>query len=88
MHYRTKGIVRLRLLDILRDRQLTPYALAKFSGLSLNSIYKLTRPTGRFTVIRADTIERLCAALRVTPADLLAYDTLPSTARGSASRKR
>jgi DNA-binding Xre family transcriptional regulator len=53
---------------------MTGYALAKFSGLSLNTIYRLTRPHGRFRLIQADTIERICAALRVTPAELFEYE--------------
>ena len=83
VHYRARGRVRLRLVELLRGRQMTPYGLAKFSGLSLNTIYRLSRPSGRFSVIRADTIERLCAALRVTPAELFVYDQPPQTGTGS-----
>jgi DNA-binding Xre family transcriptional regulator len=67
-------VLRLRLLQILEARRLTAYALAKFTGLSLNTIYRLTRPHRRFSVIRADTIERLCSALRVTPTELFEYE--------------
>ncbi len=83
-----KGTVRLRLLDILRARGLTAYALAKFTGLSLNTIYRLTRRDGRFTLIRSDTIERLCAALRVTPTELFGYDEQSKTLNGSTRRAR
>ena len=88
VHYRSKGTVRLRLLDILRARGLTAYALAKFTGLSLNTIYRLTRRDGRFTLIRSDTIERLCAALRVTPTELFGYDEQSKTLNGSTRRAR
>jgi DNA-binding Xre family transcriptional regulator len=50
----------------------------KFTGLSLNTIYRLTRPNGRFSLIRADTIERLCGALRVSPSDLFEYKRPPT----------
>lgn len=73
VHMRRRGVVRLRLRQLLRDRGMTGYALAKYTGLSLNTIYRLTRPNGRFRLIQADTIERLCAALRITPADLFHY---------------
>jgi DNA-binding Xre family transcriptional regulator len=53
---------------------MSPYGLAKFTGLSLNTIYRLSRPNGRFRLIRADTIERLCGALRVTPSELFEYE--------------
>ncbi|PYP56568.1 MAG: hypothetical protein DMD44_12280 [Gemmatimonadetes bacterium] len=74
VRYRRRGVVRLRLRQLLEARPVSPYGLAKFTGLSLNTIYRLTRPSGRFTLIRADTIERLCAALRVTPHELFEYE--------------
>ena len=73
IRYRRKGLLRLRLRHLLGARGLTPYALSRFTGLSLNTIYRLTRPNGRFRLIRADTIERLCGALRVTPSELFDY---------------
>jgi DNA-binding Xre family transcriptional regulator len=74
VYMRRRGSVRLRLRQLLRDRGMTGYALSKYAGLSLNTIYRLTRPHGRFRLIHADTIERLCAALRVTPTDLFDYE--------------
>jgi DNA-binding Xre family transcriptional regulator len=74
IRYRRKGVLRLRLPQLLETRGLTPYALARFTGLSLNTIYRLARPDGRFRLIRADTVERLCGALRVTPSELFSYE--------------
>jgi DNA-binding Xre family transcriptional regulator len=74
IRYRRKGQLRLRLRQLLEARDLTPYALARFTGLSLNTIYRLTRPDGRFRLIRADTVERLCGTLRVTPSELFSYE--------------
>jgi len=73
VRYRRKGLLRLRLRRLLDARGLSAYGLAKFTGLSLTTIYRLTRPSGRFRLIRADTIERLCGALRVTPNELFHY---------------
>lgn len=73
VHYRRRGLLRLRLRQLLDERKVSPYGLSKFTGLSLSTIYKLTRASGRFRLIRADTIERLCGALRVTPNDLFEY---------------
>src|SRR3989441_245197 len=73
VRYRRRGLLRLRLRQLLEARGLSAYGLAKFTGLSLNTIYRLTRPTGRFSLIRADTIERLCGALRTTPGELFEY---------------
>lgn len=74
VYMRRRGLVRLRLRQILEQRSLTGYAVAKYTGLSLNTIYRLTRPNGRFRLIQADTIERLCAALRITPKELFDYE--------------
>ena len=74
VRYRSRGVLRLRLHQLLEARGMSPYGLAKFTGLSLNTIYRLTRPNGRFRLIRADTIERLCGALRVTPSELFEYE--------------
>ena len=73
VRYRRRGVLRLRLRELLETRNVSPYGLSKFTGLSLNTIYRLTRPTGRFRLIRADTIERLCGALRVKPSELFDY---------------
>ena len=74
VRFRRRGVVRLQLRQLLEAREVSPYGLAKFTGLSLNTIYRLTRPSGRFGLIRADTIERLCGVLRVTPSELFEYD--------------
>ena len=62
VRYRRRGLLRLRLRQLLEAQGLSAYGLAKFTGLSLNTIYRLTRPSGRFSLIRADTIERLWRA--------------------------
>ena len=81
VRYRRRGVVRLRLRELLETRPVSPYGLAKFTGLSLNTIYRLTRPSGRFRLIRADTIERLCErAVRVRKA-VLAGRVLHDTVR-------
>ncbi len=66
--------VRLDLTALLRTRGLTRYALAKRSGLSLSAIYRIAGRSGRFTRLEADTIDRLCSALRCTPGELIRRD--------------
>jgi DNA-binding Xre family transcriptional regulator len=79
VRFRRRGVLRLRLRHLLEARGLSAYGLAKFTGLSLNTIYRLSRPSGRFRLIRADTIERLCGALRVTPSELFDYKRPPAS---------
>ncbi len=85
VQYRRRGVLRLRLRQLLRARGLSAYALARFTSLTLNTLYRLTRPSGRFRVIRADTIERLCAALRITPSELFDYKKPPPKASGEGA---
>src|SRR6266576_3514257 len=85
VRYRRSGVLRLRLRQLLEARGLSAYGLAKFTGLSLNTIYRLTRPTGRFSLIRADTIERLCGTLRLIRTNCRSLPTASSKRRDVAS---
>ena len=64
-------MVRLRLRKLLQNKTVTPYRLAKDTGLSLKTVYKLAHPSGRFDRIGADTLDRLCRVLDCEPGDLL-----------------
>ena len=75
-------MVRLNLVAMLRRRGMTRYALAKATGLSLTTVYRLARPDGTFRRLEAATIDALCAALDCGPGELL---TRPDC--GSAPRK-
>ncbi len=61
----------MRLAELLAEREMSAYALAKRAGLSLSTIYRLTGRNGHFHRIEADTLDRLCAAFRCMPGDLL-----------------
>jgi len=63
-------VVRLRLRKVLEARGVTPYALAKRAGLSLTTIYRLTRKDGRFGRIEAETLDKICGVLSVEPGEL------------------
>ena len=63
-------MVRLRVGEILRRRRKTAYWLATETGFTLTRAYRLARADGRFGRIDAESIERLCRALRVKPGAL------------------
>jgi len=67
-----RPMLRLRLAKLLRERGMTPYALAKASGISQPHVYALVKQpdVGR---ISGRTIEALCRALRCQPGDLFEY---------------
>lgn len=65
--------MRLLIRELLRKREMTPYALAKASGgrISLPMAYRLVRRRGRFTTIRAAVLDALCDVLKVNPGEIL-----------------
>ena len=67
-----RAMLRLRLVRLLKERGMTPYALAKASGISLSHVYALVKKhdVGR---ISGGTIQALCRALRCQPGDLFEY---------------
>ena len=67
-------VVRLRIRAMLEERQMTAYALAKATGLSHSTIYRLTREGGQFRRIEAETINKICRVLGCEPGALFERD--------------
>jgi len=65
--------MRLRLPELLKEHNITAYALAKRSQgrISLSTIYRLSRNKGVVESFDAETLEALCDVLQVKPGDLL-----------------
>jgi putative transcriptional regulator len=66
-------VIRFHLASILRRKAWTPYRLARETGLTVPTAYRLADPQLQFGRFTADTLERLCAALDVQPGDLLEW---------------
>jgi DNA-binding Xre family transcriptional regulator len=64
--------MRLRIPELLDERELTPYALTKASDgrISMSLAYRLYRERGRFKCITPEMLEALCAVLEVEPGEL------------------
>ncbi len=60
--------IRMRIGELARHDGLTIKALAARAGVAYNTAHALA--TGRATRIDLDTLDRICAALQVEPADL------------------
>lgn len=73
-------MLRLRLPKLLKERGMTPYALAKASHISLPHVYALVKQR-EVSSISGKTIEALCRALHVQPGDLFEYREEDPTAR-------
>lgn len=72
--------VRLRLHELMRERGLTQTELAKMSGISRVAIGNLVRDP---RAISLSTIQALCDALGVTPAELFEYNESPEMSQRS-----
>lgn len=68
--------VRLRLPELMKQRDLTAYAVSRRSGgrISMSTAYRLARLKGRVHNFNADMLEALCDVFGVEPGDLLERD--------------
>lgn len=64
-------MIRFHLAAILKQKGWTPYRLARETGLTVPTAYRLADPDLQFGRFTADTLDRLCTALGVQPGDLL-----------------
>ena len=70
---RRRAVVRLRVAQLLRDRGLTAYQLAKDAGFTQPRAYRLASEDGTFDRLEQDALNRLCAFFDVQPGELLEY---------------
>jgi putative transcriptional regulator len=66
-------MVRLMVHELMAERGISAYALSRGAGLSYPSAYRLSRPSGRFGRLHAETLRRLCAFFNVQPGQLLEW---------------
>jgi DNA-binding Xre family transcriptional regulator len=66
-------IMRLRLPELLIERDMTPYALVKQAGgrISLSTAYRLNRNKGKVRYLDTELLEALCDVLDCEPGELL-----------------
>lgn len=65
-------MIRLKVKQILQEKNKTAYWLSKQTGISANNIGKICN--GETTNIRFDTMEKICKALNCTPNELMETD--------------
>ncbi len=68
--------MRIRINELLEERDLTPYGLAmKSKGrISLSAAHRLAREDGRVKLFNAALLDALCDVLEVDPNTLLERD--------------
>lgn len=84
-------MIRFHLATILHRKGWTPYRLARETGLTVPTAYRLADPKLEFGRFTADTLDRLCSALDVQPGELLEWvpgrSSAGKLARRVASRR-
>lgn len=80
-------LLRFHLAAILERKGWTPYRLARETGLTVPTAYRLADTELQFGRFTADTLDRLCAALHVQPGELLEWVPDGGRHRPRASRR-
>jgi putative transcriptional regulator len=63
------SVIKVRLEDVLSDRQKSLYALAKETGISYNTLTRINK--NKVQGITWDVLEKVCVNLDCSPNDLL-----------------
>ena len=69
----------LKLKELLKERNMTIKELSALSGVSLNTLYSITKRDNNLA--RYDIIEKLAGALEVFPGDLIPDEKLLNSAK-------
>jgi putative transcriptional regulator len=77
-------MITLKLDELLTERSLTAYALAKKTGLHQSVISKIRRNESQ--ALRLDVLDKLCVALECQPGDLIVSDNRITTRNVDATR--
>jgi putative transcriptional regulator len=81
-------VVRLRLAEVLAQRGMSWYELARASGLTETQVYRLAHGDGRFKRLGDDMLDRLCTALDAQPGELLEWIPENRTPRAASKKRR
>ncbi len=73
-------MIKVNLTELLKDREISMYRLAKDTQLAYTTLWKLD--TGRAQRIGFDVLEKICLGLECSPGDLLSVEP------GKAAKKK
>lgn len=76
----------VNLKEILKQKNMTIKDLSKETGISVNTLYSITKRDGRMA--RFDIIKKICEALDVTESELLGFDIQPEDYQNAHGRLR
>ena len=66
-------MVRLRIHQIMKARNITAYALSKGTTLSYPTAYRISRAGGEFGRLHTETLDALCRFFDLQPGKLLQW---------------
>jgi putative transcriptional regulator len=78
-------LIEIRLDELLEGQGRTFYWLAKETGISHSTLWRLKK--GKSVGINFSTLERICLLLSCQPGDVLKLGNQKKTGRGQATRK-
>ena len=78
-------MIEIRLDELLEERGRTFYWLAKETGISHSTLWRLKK--GKSVGINFSTLERICLLLSCQPGDVLRLASQKKTGSGRATRK-
>jgi len=79
-------MIEIRVDELLGDHGRTFYWLAKETGISHTTLWRLKK--GKALGINFDTLEKLCGALKCQPGDVLSLASPKQNGKGQRARKK
>lgn len=79
-------MIEIRVDEILDDHGRTFYWLAKETGISHTTLWRLKK--GKALGINFDTLEKLCGALKCQPGDVLSLASDKKNGKSQRARKK
>ena len=68
------------LKEVLKDRNMTIKELSAQTGISLNTLYSITKRDGHMA--RFDIIKKICDTLNISESELVGFDVSPEDYKG------
>lgn len=66
------SVIKVKLENVLKEREKSLYALAKETGISYNTLTRINK--NKVQGITWDVLEKVCLNLKCTPNDLIAIE--------------
>ena len=79
-------MIEIHIDELLKDRGQTFYRLAKETGISHTTLWRLKK--GKALGINFETLEKLCQTLKCQPGDVLSHTNKKKTSKKSAAKRR